>query len=161
MAYKDEYEVARLYTSGEFQRRIEQQFEGDYRLHFNLAPPLFSRRDSEGHLIKREYGPWVFTAFKLLARLKGLRGTALDIFGYTAERREERRLIGEYFATVDELLAGLNPENRTLAVEIASVPEHIRGFGHVKEAHLTKAKAQREALLARWRAGPVRLDHAA
>ncbi|MDZ4350980.1 MAG: indolepyruvate ferredoxin oxidoreductase family protein [Xanthomonadaceae bacterium] len=161
MAYKDEYEVARLYTSGEFQRRIEQQFEGDYRLHFNLAPPLFSPRDSEGHLVKREYGPWVFTAFKLLARLKGLRGTALDIFGYTAERREERRLIGEYFATVDELLAGLNPENRTLAVEIASVPEHIRGFGHVKEAHLAKAKAQREALLARWRAGPVRLDHAA
>ncbi|PKL98718.1 MAG: indolepyruvate ferredoxin oxidoreductase, partial [Gammaproteobacteria bacterium HGW-Gammaproteobacteria-7] len=143
MAYKDEYEVARLYTSGEFQRRIEQQFEGDYRLHFNLAPPLFSRRDSEGHLVKREYGPWVFTAFKLLARLKGLRGSVFDPFGYTAERREERRLIEEYFTTIEQLLAGLNGDNHALAVEIASVPEHIRGFGHVKEAHLAKARQQR------------------
>ncbi|HLU12843.1 MAG TPA: indolepyruvate ferredoxin oxidoreductase family protein, partial [Arenimonas sp.] len=95
MAYKDEYEVARLYTSGEFRKRIEQQFEGDYRLHFNLAPPLFSRRDAEGRLIKKEYGPWVFTLFRLLATMKGLRGTAFDIFGRTEERRMERQLIAD------------------------------------------------------------------
>ena len=161
MAYKDEYEVARLYTRGEFIKRIEDQFEGDYRLHFNLAPPLLAKRDAQGHLIKREYGPWVFRAFKVLARLKGLRGSVFDPFGYTAERREERRLIEDYFATIEQLLTGLNGDNHALAVEIASVPEHIRGFGHVKEAHLAKAKAERENLLMRWHAGPVQLDHAA
>jgi indolepyruvate ferredoxin oxidoreductase len=151
MAYKDEYEVARLYTSGEFRKRIEQQFEGDYRLHFNLAPPLFSRRDAEGRLIKKEYGPWVFTLFRLLATMKGLRGTAFDIFGRTEERRMERQLIADYAQVVEELLAGLDAGNADLAVEIASVPEHIRGYGHVKEAHLAKAKAKEAELLARWR----------
>ena len=97
----------------------------------------------------------MFTAFRLLAKFKGLRGGVLDPFGYSAERREERRLIGEYLATVEELLAGLNRDNLALAVEIASVPEQIRGFGHVKEAHIAKAKAKREQLLAAWRA-PVR-----
>ena len=104
MAYKDEYEVARLYTSGDFEKRIRDTFDGDYRIHFNLAPPLFSRRDTEGHLRKSEYGTWMFSAFRLLKKLKGLRGGAFDIFGYTAERKLERALIGEYFATVDELL---------------------------------------------------------
>ena len=151
MAYKDEYEVARLYTSGEFRKRIEQQFEGDYRLHFNLAPPLFSRRDAEGRLIKKEYGPWVFTLFRLLAKMKGLRGTAFDIFGRTEERRMERQLIADYAQVVEELLAGLDAGNADLAVEIASVPEHIRGYGHVKEAHLAKAKGKEAELLARWR----------
>src|SRR6185369_16024709 len=101
MAYKDEYEVARLYTSGEFEKRIRETFDGDYKLHFNLAPPLFAKKDAEGHLRKAEYGKWVFGAFKLLAKLKGLRGTALDVFGHTAERKGERKLIADYFRTVD------------------------------------------------------------
>ncbi len=151
MAYKDEYEVARLYTSGEFERRLRETFAGDYRLHFHLAPPLLARRDAAGRLRKGEYGPWVFTAFRLLAKLKFLRGGPFDVFGYTAERKAERALIDEYFGTVEELLAGLDRANHALAVEIASVPEQIRGFGHVKEAHLEQARARREALLAAWR----------
>ena len=151
MAYKDEYEVARLYTSGEFERRVKEQFDGDYRLHFHLAPPLLARKDAEGRLKKAEYGAWVFGAFKLLAKLRGLRGTALDVFGYTAERRMERQLIADYRASVDELLATLDHDNHALAVEIASVPEHIRGYGHVKHAHLETARATWDELLALWR----------
>jgi len=150
MAYKDEYEVARLYTSGEFKRRIEQQFEGDYKIHFNLAPPLLAKRDADGHLVKKEFGPWMFTAFKLLARMKGLRGTAFDLFGKTEERRMERQLIADYARQVDALLERLDGDNVALATEIASVPEHIRGYGHVKEAHFAKAKAREAELLARW-----------
>jgi indolepyruvate ferredoxin oxidoreductase len=151
MAYKDEYEVARLYTSGDFAKRVKDTFAGDIKLHFHLAPPLFAKKDADGHLVKAEYGPWVFTAFRLLSKFKGLRGTALDPFGYTAERREERRLIAEYVATIEELVKGLTRENLSLGVEIASVPEQIRGFGHVKDTHLEKAKAKREQLLAAWR----------
>ncbi|MFO1516821.1 MAG: indolepyruvate ferredoxin oxidoreductase family protein [Lysobacterales bacterium] len=151
MAYKDEYEVARLYTSGEFERRVKEQFDGDYRLHFHLAPPLLARKDAEGRLKKAEYGAWVFGAFKLLAKLRGLRGTALDVFGYTAERRMERQLIADYRSSVDELLATLDHDNHALAVEIASVPEHIRGYGHVKHAHLETARAKWDELLALWR----------
>ncbi len=150
MAYKDEYEVARLYTSGEFLRRLEQHFEGDYRLHFHLAPPLLARRNAKGELVKREYGPWMFTAFRLLAKLRRLRGTAFDIFGWTGERRTERRLIDEYERTVGGLLDGLDAGNIALAVEIASIPEQIRGYGHVKEAHLRRARAREAELLARW-----------
>jgi indolepyruvate ferredoxin oxidoreductase len=150
MAYKDEYEVARLYTSGEFRRRLAQQFEGDYTLRFHLAPPLLARRDARGHPAKREFGPWVFTAFRLLAKLRFLRGTPLDVFGYTAERRGERALAQAYFATVERLLDGLDAGNAPLAAEIASIPEHIRGFGHVKEAHLAQARAREVLLLARW-----------
>lgn len=151
MAYKDEYEVARLYTSGDFKRRIEQQFDGDYKIHFNLAPPLFAKRDADGHLVKKEYGPWMFTAFGVLAKLKFLRGGAFDIFGKTEERRMERQLIVDYAKTVEELLAALDGGNVELAAQIASVPEHIRGYGHVKEAHFAKAKAREAELLAAWR----------
>jgi len=151
MAYKDEYEVARLYTSGEFQRRLQQQFEGDYQVRFHLAPPLFAKKDAQGRLMKQEYGPWVFKAFKLLARLRFLRGGAFDVFGRTEERRGERRLIADYERTVDELLAGLDAARLPLAVEIASIPEHIRGYGHVKEKHLHEAKAREAELLATWR----------
>jgi len=151
MAYKDEYEVARLYTSGDFIRRVERTFEGKFSLHFHLAPPLLAKKNGEGHLIKAEYGSWVFGAFKLLAKLKGLRGTAFDIFGRTHERVMERRLIVDYVTGIDELLAGLNPGNVALASEIAAIPELIRGFGHVKEAHLKDAMAKQEELLARWR----------
>ncbi|WP_411849430.1 indolepyruvate ferredoxin oxidoreductase family protein [Stenotrophomonas sp. LGBM10] len=151
MAYKDEYEVARLYTSGEFQRRLQQQFEGDFDVRFHLAPPLFAKKDDQGRLIKKEYGPWMFKAFGLLARLKFLRGGTFDVFGRTAERRGERQLIADYEQTVGLLLDGLSDDRVALAVEIASIPEHIRGYGHVKEAHLHTAKAREAALLAQWR----------
>jgi indolepyruvate ferredoxin oxidoreductase len=151
MAYKDEYEVARLYTSGDFRRRLAQQFEGDYTLRFHLAPPLLAKRDAQGLPRKRAYGPWVFTAFQWLARLRRLRGTPLDIFGYTAERRLERQLIADYERVLDEVLATLHAGNAGLAADIASVPEHIRGYGHVKLAHLRDAKAREATLLAQWR----------
>jgi indolepyruvate ferredoxin oxidoreductase len=160
MAYKDEYEVARLYTSGEFRRRLEQQFEGDYKLHFHLAPPLLAKKNARGELVKREYGPWVFTAFRLLAKLRGLRGSALDVFGYTAERRGERALIGDYEDTVASLLGKLDSGNVDLAAEIASIPEHIRGYGHVKHANLGKARAREAELLAEWN-NPLRVVRAA
>ncbi|MFZ5607426.1 MAG: indolepyruvate ferredoxin oxidoreductase family protein [Pseudomonadota bacterium] len=160
MAYKDEYEVARLYTSGEFQRRIEQQFEGDYRLHVHLAPPLLASRNAQGRLQKREYGPWVFTAFRVLARLRVLRGTPLDVFGYTAERRTERALIDDYQRTVAGLLETLDAGNVGLAAEIASIPEHIRGYGHVKDAHLHQARTRQAELLKEW-GNPLRIVQAA
>ncbi|MCL7715760.1 indolepyruvate ferredoxin oxidoreductase family protein [Stenotrophomonas mori] len=151
MAYKDEYEVARLYTRGDFLKRVRQQFEGDYQVRFHLAPPLFARRDAQGQLQKKEYGPWMFRAFGLLARLKGLRGGRFDVFGYTAERRGERQLIADYEKTVQELLGTLDAGRLALALDIARIPEHIRGYGHVKEAHLHEAKAREAALLATWR----------
>ncbi|MBS0589579.1 MAG: indolepyruvate ferredoxin oxidoreductase family protein [Proteobacteria bacterium] len=151
MAYKDEYEVARLYTGGEFKKQIEATFDGDYKVHFNLAPPSLAKRDADGHLIKREFGPWMFRAFKLLTKFKGLRGGVFDIFGKTAERKMERYLIDEYFATLDELLTKLDRENLKLAVDIASIPEQIRGYGHIKEANFAMAATQRETLLAAWR----------
>jgi indolepyruvate ferredoxin oxidoreductase len=151
MAYKDEYEVARLYTSGDFIKRVQQQFEGDYQVRFHLAPPLFAKRDEQGQLLKKEYGPWMFKAFGLLAKLKGLRGGRFDVFGYTEERRGERQLIADYEKTLQELLGGLDARRLALAVDIASIPEYIRGYGHVKEAHLHEAKAREATLLATWR----------
>ncbi len=156
LAYKDEYEVARLYTSGEFQRRLQQQFEGDYQVRFHLAPPLFARKDAQGRLLKKEYGPWMFKAFGLLAKLRFLRGGAFDVFGYTAERRGERQLIADYESTLAQLLPSLDAGKLDLAVEIASIPDHIRGYGHVKEAHLHAAKAREAQLLAQWN-DPLRI----
>ncbi|HEY5851439.1 MAG TPA: indolepyruvate ferredoxin oxidoreductase family protein, partial [Lysobacter sp.] len=150
MAYKDEYEVARLYTSGDFQKKLEQQFDGDYRLKFHLAPPLLAKKDAQGRLIKQEFGPWVFTAFKWMAKLRFLRGGAFDIFGKTEERKMERQLIVDYFATIEGLLGKLDRSNVGLAAEIAGIPEHIRGYGHVKEDHLHKAKAREAELLKEW-----------
>jgi indolepyruvate ferredoxin oxidoreductase len=161
MAYKDEYEVARLYTDGEFQKKLAAQFDGDYKLTFHLAPPLFARRDAEtGHLIKREFGSWAFKAFKVLAGLKGLRGGTLDIFGRTAERRMERQLIVEFEATLRELAAKLDAQNHALAVEIAKLPETMRGFGHVKEKNVASAKSREANLLARFRSPEVRAQAA-
>jgi indolepyruvate ferredoxin oxidoreductase len=151
MAIKDEYEVARLYTTGDFEKRIRETFDGDYKVKFNLAPPMFSKCDSNGHLVKKEYGPWVFTVFKLLAKLKGLRGGAFDIFGKTGERRMERQLIVDYRNGIDELLTGLTPASHSLAVEIARLPEQIRGYGHVKEDHVAKVRAKWTALMGAWR----------
>ncbi|UCE32200.1 MAG: indolepyruvate ferredoxin oxidoreductase family protein, partial [Burkholderiales bacterium] len=150
MAYKDEYEVARLYTSGEFVERLDASFEGDFSLRFHLAPPLLARRNERGELIKREYGPWIMHAFRLVARLKRLRGTVFDPFGYTEERRAERRLIDEYAATIEQVLGAVDPQRLELAVQIASIPEEIRGFGHVKAGHIEAARSRREQLLARF-----------
>jgi indolepyruvate ferredoxin oxidoreductase len=152
LAYKDEYEVARLYTDGSFQKQLADTFENYDRLVFHMAPPLVAERDpATGHLKKRTFGPWMRSAFKVLARLKGLRGTALDVFGRTDERRMERRLIGEYEATVAELLAGLNDASHPMAVEIARIPEKIRGYGHVKEKAVLEAKTREGELLAHFR----------
>ncbi|MDQ1259106.1 MAG: indolepyruvate ferredoxin oxidoreductase, partial [Pseudomonadota bacterium] len=153
MAYKDEYEVARLHTDKAFTDKIAAQFEGDCKLVHYLAPPLMAQRNSKGELVKRPFGPWMRSAFGLLARMKGLRGTAFDIFGKTEERRTERALIQQYRACVEELLQGLTPERLALAVQIASIPEDIRGYGHVKERHLEAARARWDALMSQWRSG--------
>ena len=154
MAYKDEYEVARLYTNGDFQKKLASQFEGEYELKFHLAPPVFAKRDEEtGHLVKKQFGPWMMKAFSVLAKFKFLRATALDPFARTDERKKEVALISEYEATIEEMLQSLSLKNIDLAVEIAEVPEHIRGFGHVKERHLQSAEAERESLLQRYRSG--------
>jgi indolepyruvate ferredoxin oxidoreductase len=161
MAYKDEYEVARLYTDGAFTRQLAAEFEGWDRLEIHLAPPLLAPRDPvTGHLRKRHYGPWMLRAFGLLARLKRLRGTAIDPFGWTAERRTERRLIGEYEKLLEELTGRLAADNHGLAVELASLPQRIRGFGHVKEANLAAAKAREAELLEAFRSGTAVLQAA-
>ncbi len=153
MAYKDEYEVARLYTDGEFLKKLAAQFEGDYKLNFHLAPPLWAPRDPvTGEMKKRAYGPWAMLAFRLLARLRGLRGTAFDPFGHMAERKIERRLIGEYEALVHEFIQSLTPENHALALEIARLPMQVRGYGHVKLKSLERSKAREAELLAAFRA---------
>ena len=156
MAYKDEYEVARLYTDGRFIDKLKAQFEGNFSVKFNLAPPLLSRKDEHGHLIKAEYGSWVWRAFGVLAKLKALRGTRLDLFGYSAERKRERALIDSYRDTILALLATLNADNHAVAVELASLPEKIRGFGHVKDAAMVVAHEEEQRLSVRYRnAQPV------
>jgi len=156
MSYKDEYEVARLYTDGRFVEQLKSQFEGDFSLKFNLAPPMFAKKDAKGHLVKAEYGSWMWKAFTVLARFKGLRGGALDIFGYTAERKMERALITEYRALVTELMSGLSGTNHEQAVALAALPEKIRGFGHVKEKAVETYHAEKSRLLAAFKGG----DHA-
>jgi indolepyruvate ferredoxin oxidoreductase len=152
MAYKDEYEVARLYTESDFLRRVARQFEGPYELHFHLAPPVLGDRDpATGHLRKREFGPWMLGVFRLLAKFRRLRGTRFDPFGHSAERQTERRILAEYESMLDEIVAGLSSVNHPTAVEIAALPLDIRGFGHIKEAGLARAKAKEAALLARFR----------
>jgi indolepyruvate ferredoxin oxidoreductase len=156
MAYKDEYEVARLYTETDFLKRVADQFDGSYQLNFHLAPPILGDRDAKtGHLRKRSFGPWMLSVFRILARLRRLRGTPFDIFGRSEERRLERRLIGEYEALVDEIVSRLSPSNHDVSVELAGLPTEIRGFGHVKEANLAQVKAREAALLVRFRAAPA------
>jgi indolepyruvate ferredoxin oxidoreductase len=138
MAYKDEYEVARLYTDEAFTQALAQQFEGNYTLKFHLAPPLLAKKDAHGHLIKKTYGSWMMRAFKTLAQFKNLRGTAFDPFGYTAERRAERALRDDYRARVLALLPTLSEQNLNQAIELANRPEHIRGFGHIKEKSMAQ-----------------------
>ena len=153
LAYKDEYEVARLYAETAFQAQLGRQFEGDYRLKFHLAPPLFASRDPQtGHLLKQEFGaldaaglPGAGEAANSCA---ARRSTSSATPGNAAT---ERALIGEYEALVAELLAGLSPANHALAVKLASIPDEIRGYGHVKDAHLDKARRKQAELLGQWR----------
>lgn len=141
MAYKDEYEVARLYTDGEFAKKLKEQFEGEISVKFNLAPPLFSKKDPvTGHLIKKEFGSYMMSAFGLLAKFKGLRGGTFDIFGYTTERKMERQLIRDYETLINGLLPKLNDKNYDIAVEIAQTAQKLRGYGHVKENNVEQTK---------------------
>ncbi len=153
LAIKDEFEVARLYAESDFAARVAEQFEGDYRFTFHLAPPLLSKPDPvTGQVRKTSYGPWMLKAFGVLAKLRRFRGTALDVFARMPERRRERALIGEYEALLDELLSALAPGNHALAVALAEIPEHIRGYGHVRAQHIAAAKAKEAELLAQFRA---------
>ncbi len=153
MSYKDEYEVARLHSDRSFKAAIESAFEGPYRLEFHLAPPLLARRNERGELVKRRYGGWMLGAFGVLARLKFLRGTPADPFGWTGERRLERSLIEDYRRVVDELLASLDAERLALAVRIARLPEEMRGYGHVKQRNVQAALAKQAQWLAAYRDG--------
>jgi indolepyruvate ferredoxin oxidoreductase len=156
MAYKDEYEVARLYSDTSFVERVKGSFDGDLRLEFHLAPPLLARKDkTTGEPKKMSFGPWMLTAFAALAKFKFLRGTPLDIFGYSAERKTERGLIKDYEALLADILDRLTPQNHATAVALASLPEKIRGFGHVKQRHLTAAKAEEAALREQFAAAPA------
>jgi indolepyruvate ferredoxin oxidoreductase len=152
MAYKDEYEVARLHADKAFRQKIADMFEGDYKLRFHLAPPLLAKRDAGGRLVKQEFGSWMMHAFSVLAKMKFLRGTAFDIFGYTAERRTERELIEQYRETISGLLRDLTMDNLAAAVAIASIPEQVRGFGHIKEKNIETARAKQAALMAAFHA---------
>lgn len=150
MAYKDEYEVARLYSNGDFVRRLKQQFEGDVKLKFHLAPPLLARKNDKGELQKMTFGSWMMPAFNLLAKLKFLRGTALDLFGYSAERRMERQWIQDYFAAIDKIVGRINPDNLDKACALMELPQKVRGYGHVKEKNHQQIKPLWDAALSEW-----------
>jgi indolepyruvate ferredoxin oxidoreductase len=155
MAYKDEYEVARLYTDGEFTRAIRESFTGDFKLSFHLAPPIFGRKDPKtGVPRKQVFGPWMYAVFQLLARLRKLRGTRWDPFGYTEERRMERRLISEYRSVIERIMAGLTPDKHALAVKIAEIPLSMRGYGYIKQRNVAAALAREAQLLAEFSASP-------
>jgi indolepyruvate ferredoxin oxidoreductase len=149
MAIKDEYEVARLYTDGSFARQLARQFQGYDRLEFHLAPPILGRRDADGRPRKSSFGPWMMKGFRLLAGLKGLRGTAFDPFGRTAERRRERALLAQYEGDLDLVRGLLAPDRIEAAAALASVPALVRGYGHVKLAAIDKAAGERERLVRR------------
>jgi len=161
LAIKDEYEVARLHTRPEFLARIREQFEGDYRLKFHLAPPTLAKPDASGQVQKREYGPWMLTVFRLLASLRFLRGTALDPFRGSEDRKLERRLLVEYERNMEELVACLTVQNHSLAVDIASIPEDIRGYGRIRAKSALVAKQKEEKLLAQLRAPAAAHERAA
>jgi indolepyruvate ferredoxin oxidoreductase len=142
MAYKDEYEVARLHTDPAFLESLRAQFDGDVALHYHLAPPLLAKTNAKGELVKQPFGPWVRHAFGVLKHLRFLRGTPLDVFGYTEERRTERALIGEYQRAIERALSSLSADTHAQAVELARSPEGIKGYGHVKARHLEKVRAK-------------------
>jgi indolepyruvate ferredoxin oxidoreductase len=142
MAYKDEYEVARLHTAAAFRDKMEAMFEGDYQVHYHLAPPLLAKTNDKGELQKQKFGPYMAWAFKLLAPFKVLRATALDPFGHTQERRQERALLANYQGRLNAYLETLSVDNLTDALAFAKLPEQIRGFGHVKARHIEAVRAQ-------------------
>jgi indolepyruvate ferredoxin oxidoreductase len=153
MAYKDDYEVARLYANGRFMDQLKREFEGDIRLEFHLAIPILSDIfGAKGGPRKRRYGGWMLRAFGLLSHGKALRGTPLDPFGYSEERRFERALLADYLALVESLLDGLTPDTLGLAVQLAKVPERIRGFGHIKRQAALEAKNMTSEMLGAFRA---------
>ncbi len=153
LAIKDEYEVARLYCTEDFRTALKERFTGDFKVRVHLAPPLLARRDRDtGHKKKTVFGAWIFPMFRLLTKLKRLRGTIFDVFGYTAERRAERGLARDYEATVHKLLPDLDADNRALAVEIAALPDGIRGFGHIKDKAIRDAKVREAELMTAFRA---------
>jgi indolepyruvate ferredoxin oxidoreductase len=151
MAYKDEYEVARLHSNGDFEKKIASMFEGDYKLNYHLAPPLIAKKNDKGQLQKQQFGPWMLTSFKLLSKLKGLRGTAFDIFGKTSERKMEQALIADYLDTMNLVSSKLNLDNHSellpMALELANIPDSIKGFGHVKEKSAATAQVKWKSLL--------------
>ena len=150
MSYKDEYEVARLYSDGSFREKLAEQFEGDVKLEFHMAPPFLSRPKNGQPPVKIRLGAWMLPAMKWLAHGKRLRGTPFDLFGHTAERRLERSLIDQFDARLDELMAELSPDNQRLAAQIAAVPMTIRGYGHVKLANLALARGREAELMHRF-----------
>ena len=154
MAYKDEYEVARLHSDGQFMQQVRQRFTGG-KINFHLAPPLMAAKDRNGHLVKKPFGQWMLVVFKFMAKLKFLRGTKYDIFGWTTERKMERNLRDQYLADIDKLCENLNAKNHALAVLIAHVPDEIRGFGHVKEEAVEKAKLRTDELWNGWPKGKI------
>ncbi|TGV96341.1 DUF6537 domain-containing protein, partial [Mesorhizobium sp. M2E.F.Ca.ET.154.01.1.1] len=149
MAIKDEYEVARLYTDGNFAADLARQFQSYDRLEFHLAPPILGRHGNDGKPKKSSFGPWMMKAFRLLAAMKGLRGTAFDLFGRTAERRAERQLLAHFEADLDLIAAALAPGRIDAAAALASVPALIRGYGYVRQASAAKAAQERSRLLQR------------
>ncbi|MFC0250409.1 indolepyruvate ferredoxin oxidoreductase family protein [Massilia consociata] len=152
MAYKDEYEVARLHTRTGFLEGLKEQFDGDFRVEYHLAPPLLARKKPGSDIpAKMRFGPWMRSAFRVLAPLKVLRGTAFDVFGYTHERRAERQLRDEVLAQADMLARELTAENRAAALKLAQVPESVRGYGHVKAANMERARAETARLLQEFR----------
>jgi indolepyruvate ferredoxin oxidoreductase len=161
MAYKDEYEVARLFTDGEFQKQLTETFEGDLTVKFHLAPPLLAKRDAQGQPVKAQYGAWMKYAFRVLAKLKGLRGGAFDPFGHAEERRRERQLITDYEALIEQVITTLSADNHGVAVALASLPERIRGFGHVKHKSIEAVTSEREALLQRFHASKMQAENVA
>jgi indolepyruvate ferredoxin oxidoreductase len=152
MAYKDEYEVARLHSDPAFLQRISDQFEGSFSLHYHLAPPLIAKTNDKGELVKQKFGPSMLWGFKLLKGLRFLRGGVFDVFGYTEERRMERALVTEYQHSIEEVLRDFAPERQALALEIARIPDKIKGYGHVKERHVQAARPQWQGLMQAWRA---------
>ncbi len=156
MAYKDEYEVARLYSNGLFEKTIQEQFDGHYRLNFHLAPPLLSRPDPESGMVgKRTFGPWVLTLFRFIVPFRGLRGTLFDPFGYTPERKTERALIAEYFALIEDIISHMDQNDYQCAVDLARLPKIVRGFGHVKTRNIEIFRVRTQELIKLLRYGPA------
>jgi indolepyruvate ferredoxin oxidoreductase len=149
LAYKDEYEVARLYTDGRFEKQLRDQFDGDFKISFNLAPPILSGGvDASGRPRKRQFGAWMLPLFRLLAKMRVLRGTPFDVFSHSADRKLERELIAGYERDVKVVLRVLSPLTLETAIELLSLPDRIRGYGPVKEKSVADAKARYAQLAA-------------